>query len=243
MAQLQPMIQSHHAGWQRLLAQQKKLDSDHSALNSKLEEATRAADSEEAMRIALTGRIDALMGQLHGFREFLDQVGAAGASLNIAHGAHDAHVPTGRPTPLSESSQVFGSPVAPATKHEVNVFEDAGADNDLFRDSPEVVTGAPPATGADVATVTTSATAGASAVTVATTAPAAASVDTSPLVLDATAAVVSTNSAASGPALATPPPAVVSDDASDLMAEGVPPVLEPVVKEKDGLPDFDDFEF
>merc|ERR1719375_141170 len=41
---LQPMIQERHAGWQRLLGQQRKLDSDQAALSAKLADARSHAE-------------------------------------------------------------------------------------------------------------------------------------------------------------------------------------------------------
>merc|ERR1712232_72096 len=45
LSDLQPMIQENHAGWQRLLSQQKKLDADRALLTKRIEEANRASDS------------------------------------------------------------------------------------------------------------------------------------------------------------------------------------------------------
>lgn len=74
MGTLQPMIQEHHAGWQRLLAQQKKLDSDHHTLSSKLEEAGRAADLEAITRAEVKTQIQDVVTMLQGLASSLDQV-------------------------------------------------------------------------------------------------------------------------------------------------------------------------
>lgn len=72
---LQPMIQEHHGGWQRLLAQQKKLDADSSSLTRRLEEAQQMADTESIMRSSLAERLEELIGNMLDMRTFLQQVG------------------------------------------------------------------------------------------------------------------------------------------------------------------------
>jgi len=127
MSALQPMIQDHHAGWQRLLAQQKKLDADHSALNSKLEEVNRAAASENSTRAALAERIDSLIGDLHRMQGFLDEVAAAAPAV----------VPTVPPPVLDDfehPAQVTSHSSVPPQQPRGNVFEESEEVNDVFRD-------------------------------------------------------------------------------------------------------------
>jgi len=75
LATLQPMIQEHHSGWQKLLAQQKKLDSDQHSLGGRLSEASQAADAEAMTRREVKLHIQELIVMLQGLGSFLDQVG------------------------------------------------------------------------------------------------------------------------------------------------------------------------
>jgi len=50
LASLQPMIQEQHAGWQRLMQQQRSLDEDQRSLSTKLLEVTQSADTEARAR-------------------------------------------------------------------------------------------------------------------------------------------------------------------------------------------------
>merc|ERR1711920_1162603 len=74
---LQPMIQEHHTGWQRLLSQQKKLDSNQYELTNRLEEANRALEMEANMRADLARNIQDLVANLTNMQNFLGQVGTA----------------------------------------------------------------------------------------------------------------------------------------------------------------------
>mmetsp|Transcript_112586 Transcript_112586/g.363578 ORF Transcript_112586/g.363578 Transcript_112586/m.363578 type:complete len:1127 (+) Transcript_112586:101-3481(+) len=98
---LQPMIQEHHAGWQRLLAQQKKLDADQTALTIKLDESTRSAENEALTRVQLAERVDALLCNLHDFRTFLQEAGGGPTAAG--------HAPVAPPASASAVSfDIFG---------------------------------------------------------------------------------------------------------------------------------------
>merc|ERR1711933_514254 len=79
LSALQPLIQEHHAGWQRLLAQQKKLDADQHLLSGKVDEMERSAETETIMRASLVEQVDNLMGELQRLRSFLSEVGTSPA--------------------------------------------------------------------------------------------------------------------------------------------------------------------
>eukprot|EP00929_Paragymnodinium_shiwhaense_P112151 TRINITY_DN80405_c0_g1_i1.p1 TRINITY_DN80405_c0_g1~~TRINITY_DN80405_c0_g1_i1.p1 ORF type:complete len:1081 (+),score=294.43 TRINITY_DN80405_c0_g1_i1:86-3328(+) len=73
-SELQPLIQEHHAGWQRLLSQQKRLDSDRHALSSRIDEANRAVDLEESARGELASNVQGLIHMLTGLQSFLSGI-------------------------------------------------------------------------------------------------------------------------------------------------------------------------
>merc|ERR1719191_1016158 len=98
LSALQPMITENHQGWQRLIGQQKKLDSDNRALSGKLEDASRAGEMEAGVRAELNSRIDELAGYLQGLRSFLENVGQ-------------------EPTPVA-APRTPVSPVAPASSRD-----------------------------------------------------------------------------------------------------------------------------
>jgi len=75
LSAMQPMIQEHHMGWQKLLSTQKKLESDQHALATRLEEATQVATKEASARREMVACIQELVQSLQGFSVFLEQVG------------------------------------------------------------------------------------------------------------------------------------------------------------------------
>merc|ERR1711957_837162 len=93
---LQPMIQEHHTGWQRLLEQQKKLDANQYALTSRLDEAGRASEMEASMRADFENRIQELVMTLQGMGSYLGQIGIA------------------EPMPSAPKAQVAAAPVRPS---------------------------------------------------------------------------------------------------------------------------------
>merc|ERR1712137_1428931 len=102
---LQPMIQEHHTGWQRLLAQQKKLDSNQHALTERLEESNRAAELEASVRAELESRIDELVASFQGTQAWLRQIDGRAPSA-VSNGAH--HVPAPAPQqPSAASAGIF----------------------------------------------------------------------------------------------------------------------------------------
>jgi len=74
MSSVQPMIQEHHAGWQRLLSQQKKLDADHHTLNTRLGEAGRAIELEVSTRRDAAARVRDLVHSLQELGTFLEDL-------------------------------------------------------------------------------------------------------------------------------------------------------------------------
>lgn len=74
LSELQPMIQESHAGWQRLLGQQKKLETDRQLLSKRIVEASRNAETEESTRVGLANSVEALISHLQGLRSFLVDV-------------------------------------------------------------------------------------------------------------------------------------------------------------------------
>lgn len=119
LASLQPLIQEQHAGWQRLIAQQKRLDSDHAQLGSRLEEAERVAEMEASMRSDLAFRIEELTLTLHGLRSFLDEVSGDPAPRSMPQASSSsASAPSSEAPPLLVSAEALLE--ASATPH---VFE------------------------------------------------------------------------------------------------------------------------
>mmetsp|Transcript_139939 Transcript_139939/g.390114 ORF Transcript_139939/g.390114 Transcript_139939/m.390114 type:complete len:987 (+) Transcript_139939:130-3090(+) len=131
MSTLQPMIQEHHTGWQRLLAQQKKLDSDQHTLSRKLDQAGQAVEMEALTRRELAVSIQELMGTLQGMRSFLEQVGAepppldviadpqgalqAGAAPNAESAGLFAGEKEEAPPQLVDAPPLLAAPAPPAT--------------------------------------------------------------------------------------------------------------------------------
>lgn len=72
---LQPLIQDQHSGWQKLVAQQRKLESDGHLLTSRIEESRRSAELEAATRMELSTRIGDMIRNLQSFESFLGRVG------------------------------------------------------------------------------------------------------------------------------------------------------------------------
>merc|ERR1712232_922440 len=87
MSSLQPMIQEHHAGWQRLLGQQKKLDVDRHKLVGRLDETRLSAGTEVSTRTALSGRIQETIQKLQNLQSFLDRVGGTPPSASVTASA------------------------------------------------------------------------------------------------------------------------------------------------------------
>eukprot|EP00928_Gymnodinium_smaydae_P062122 TRINITY_DN46049_c0_g1_i1.p1 TRINITY_DN46049_c0_g1~~TRINITY_DN46049_c0_g1_i1.p1 ORF type:complete len:1054 (-),score=301.52 TRINITY_DN46049_c0_g1_i1:13-2850(-) len=122
LSELTPMIQENHAGWQRLLGQQKKLESDRHLLTGRLEEGNRAAQNEGSARSRLAGEVQALMDRLGRFQSFLASVdGDAVASATPARASAPAILaapdPFGdeeafAPPPRAESPAAATAPAA-----------------------------------------------------------------------------------------------------------------------------------
>eukprot|EP00927_Polykrikos_kofoidii_P033979 TRINITY_DN28825_c0_g1_i1.p1 TRINITY_DN28825_c0_g1~~TRINITY_DN28825_c0_g1_i1.p1 ORF type:complete len:1053 (-),score=239.45 TRINITY_DN28825_c0_g1_i1:75-3233(-) len=109
MGDLQPLIQEQHSGWQRLLAQQKKLESDRQSLDGKITEASRAATSEHQSRSDLARQVHALIENLTRLQTFLinvdgDDVNVGAASPVRASNSFDLDEFGGQP----ERSDLFG---------------------------------------------------------------------------------------------------------------------------------------
>lgn len=75
LSALRPLIQEHHAVWQRLIGKQKKLDSDHASLGNRLADARAAAAKEASSRAELASSVQGLVEILQGLQSFLTQVG------------------------------------------------------------------------------------------------------------------------------------------------------------------------
>jgi hypothetical protein len=158
MSALQPMIQEHHAGWQRLLSQQKKLESDNNTLTSRLAEAREAADREASTRTDLGLRLQGLVTTLQSFQLYLDEVamqpagGQRAAPLPTTSGAapsapaglfadDDDDILASPPAPAAASAVPAAAPAAPAvTPTATNVFADG--DDDFLAEPPQLI--APP---------------------------------------------------------------------------------------------------
>jgi len=84
LSALQPMIQEHHAGWQRLLGQQKKLESDSNALGVRLADARRAAEAEASSRADVALHLQGLILSLQSCQLFLEQINIEPAGRSSA---------------------------------------------------------------------------------------------------------------------------------------------------------------
>jgi len=124
MASLQPLIQEHHSGWQRLLAQQKKLDADQSSLGGKLDEARRGTEMERSTRGQLKLKVRELIHSLQGFDAFLDRVDSAAPSP----------LPQQQETPFLASQSPMGAAAAPGV-FAAGAADPFGDESDPFSDN------------------------------------------------------------------------------------------------------------
>lgn len=82
---LQPMMKEQHVGWQRLIAQQKKFDSDQATLSSKLKEVKSAASLQDDMKWSLVNATDRLIADLQELRLVLGNELPVNNEQNLPH--------------------------------------------------------------------------------------------------------------------------------------------------------------
>ncbi|CAK9113337.1 Laminin subunit alpha-2 (Laminin M chain) (Laminin-12 subunit alpha) (Laminin-2 subunit alpha) (Laminin-4 subunit alpha) (Merosin heavy chain) [Durusdinium trenchii] len=139
LSTLQPMIQEQHAGWQRLMEQQRSLDDDQRTLQTKLLETEQSAETEararEQVAIIIQDLVKSLLNCASSLQACAEEPGAPAAAVAASDDFDDF---------LQEVPQPAASAAGPATGPETTRAEpDIFADEEVFKGPEEG--SAPPA--------------------------------------------------------------------------------------------------